>query len=197
MCAYTCPPVTYLNIFPRKPKLRIQICPPSCIPIGIGHINNIIFSCKIHPWCIPLPLQLSPEHKRLWGMGSPVPPAVSSRRVPGRGFIMWRSVSFHIRWMPRLMASFITSYFWATLSNTLYTDKRTNRQTNGNNSEKSRLQFIRQKKLCRSQAKGGAIYSTGHMSYLYYIILQYNSQVYQFLGCLQESILQATQFAKK
>lgn len=53
----------------------------------------------------------------------PVPPATSSSRAPGCGFMTCSSVSFHSRWIPRLMASFIRSYFWATFSNTLYTEK--------------------------------------------------------------------------
>lgn len=53
----------------------------------------------------------------------PVPPAMSKSCAPGWGFMTWRSVSFHKRWIPRLMASFMTSYFCATFSNTLYTEK--------------------------------------------------------------------------
>lgn len=51
----------------------------------------------------------------------PVPPAMSKSCAPGWGFMTRRSVSFHKRWIPRLMASFMTSYFCATFSNTLYT----------------------------------------------------------------------------
>lgn len=53
----------------------------------------------------------------------PVPPATSRSRTPGCGCMTWSNISFHIRWIPRLMASFMTSYFWATFSKTLYTEK--------------------------------------------------------------------------
>lgn len=53
----------------------------------------------------------------------PVPPATSRSRTPGWGCMACSSTSFHNRWIPRLMASFITSYFCATFSNTLYTEK--------------------------------------------------------------------------
>lgn len=53
----------------------------------------------------------------------PVPPATSRSCEPGCGCMMCSNLSFHSRWIPRLIASFITSYFWATFSNTLYTER--------------------------------------------------------------------------
>ena len=40
---------------------------------------------------------------------SPVPPATSSRRSPGRGRIAAMNCDFQIRWMPPLIRSFIRS----------------------------------------------------------------------------------------
>jgi len=50
--------------------------------------------------------------------GLPVPPATSTRSVPGEGFILCTRMSFHTRWIPRDIESFITSYFSATFSKT-------------------------------------------------------------------------------
>jgi hypothetical protein len=49
---------------------------------------------------------------------SPVPPAMSRIASPSRGLTRRTKRSFHSRCMPPDIASFITSYFLATLENT-------------------------------------------------------------------------------
>ena len=59
-----------------------------------------------------------PARARNLNAMSPVPPATSSRRWPGRGASQSIIASFQTRWMPIDMTSFITSYFEATELNT-------------------------------------------------------------------------------
>lgn len=57
---------------------------------------------------------------------SPVPPAISSNRVPCVGPRRSMKISFQTRWMPSDIASFIKSYDAATSSNTLCTADKQN-----------------------------------------------------------------------
>ena len=68
-------------------------------------------------WLMSATVTSAPRAARRKAM-SPVPPAMSSTASPGCGFTRRTNRSFHSRCRPTDIASFITSYFAATLENT-------------------------------------------------------------------------------